>query len=183
MRGLATIADMPNPPPGPAPGSAVPSAASRWPSRITLILAAAALALSGWALFRTFPDSATELRYTGEQQQQAEQRACAAADLVRRGVTLNTGEPGPVAPDDVAGTLAAAANARLALYDGGQYLLARLEPATPTELAEAVQRLAGGLTDLAAAATAGVPDSDPAQTARRADAEAADAEVRRLCAG
>jgi hypothetical protein len=33
-------------------------------------------------------------------------------------------------------------NARISLYDGGQYLLARLDPATPPELADAVKKFA-----------------------------------------
>ena len=67
----------------------------------------------------------------------------------------------------------AAANARVALFDGGQYLLAQLDPATPDDVAEDVRRFADLLMEIGAAAMAGVPNTDPAQTARLADAEAA----------
>ncbi|WP_264011022.1 hypothetical protein [[Mycobacterium] manitobense] len=171
---------MSQPLPGETPDTGVPQR-SRWVSGTALVLAVAALGLSGWALWRTFPGSAADVQYPQAQRDQARQNACAAVDLVRTGVSLNTGEPGPVAPDDVAGSLAAAANARLSLFDGGQYLLARLDPATPTELSDAVHRLADALMDIAAAATAGAQNSDPDQAARLRDADAADAEVRRLC--
>ncbi|MEV3905776.1 hypothetical protein AB0K11_25940 [Mycobacterium sp. NPDC050551] len=171
---------MSQPSPGEMPDKAVPQR-SRWVSGTALVLAVAALGLSGWALWRTFPGSTSDARYPQEQRDQAKQKVCAAAELVRTGVSLNTGEPAPVAADDVAGSLAAAANARLSLFDGGQYLLARLDPATPAELSDAVHRLADGLMDIAAAATAGAQNSDPDQAGRLRDADAADAEVRRLC--
>lgn len=49
---------------------------------------------------------------------------------------LNTNQANPV-PGDPTGDLAVAANARLALYSGGDYLLRRLtaEPATPASCA------------------------------------------------
>ncbi len=171
---------MSQPLPGETPDTGVPQR-SRWVSGTALVLAVGALGLSGWALWRTFPGSAADVQYPQAQRDQAKQNACAAANLVRTGVSLNTGETEPVAPDDVAGSLAAAANARLSLFDGGQYLLARLEPATPVELSDAVHRLADALTDIAAAATAGAQNSDPDPAARWRDADAADAEVRRLC--
>lgn len=172
---------MSQPPPG-APTAAAPPAPPRrrLVPATALVLAVVAVGLSGWALWRTFPGS-SEPEYTPEQRDQATRRVCAAADLVRNGVTLNTGEPGPVAVGDVAGSMAAAANARLSLYDGGQYLLARLDPATPADLATAVHRLADGLMDIAAAATAGAQNADPDQAARLQEAESADATVRDLC--
>ena len=49
-----------------------------------------------------------------------------------------------------------AANARLSLYDGGQYLLARLDPATLPELSDAVKKFSNLLMDIGASATAGM---------------------------
>ncbi len=74
-----------------------------------------------------------------------------------------------------------AANARLALSDGGQYLLARLDPATPTDLAAEIKRFANQLMDIGAAATAGVPNTDAAQAARLQDAEAAATAITDRC--
>ena len=57
--------------------------------------------------------------------------------------------------------MAVAANARVALYDGGQYLLARLQPDTPPELADAIRKFANNLMDIGARSTSGIPNSDP----------------------
>lgn len=73
-------------------------------------------------------------------------------------------------------------NARAALFDGGQYLLARMDPATPPELASQIHRFADLVMDIGAAATAGVPDSDPVQADRLEQAEDASAQISGLCA-
>jgi hypothetical protein len=62
--------------------------------------------------------------------------------VVRKGVSLNSNLQPPGGPEDVTGSLAVVANARISLYDGGQYLLVRLDPATPPDLADAVKTLA-----------------------------------------
>ena len=102
-------------------------------------------------------------------------------DFVRRGVSLNTNLEPPGGPGDVTGSMAVAANARVSLYDGGQYLLANLDPATPVDLADAVRAFANNLMDIGAAATAGAQNSDPDQAARLRDADAANATVTELC--
>jgi hypothetical protein len=183
-RGAATITDMSQPSPAGVPGAVVPPPPQR--SRLlpatALVIALAALALSGWAVWRTFAQTATEPEYTQAQRDQAKQSVCAAAELVRKGVALNTSEPSPAASGDVIGSLAVAANARLSLFEGGQYLRARLGPAVPTALSDAVGELADGLMDIGAAATAGAVNTDSDQAARLRDAEAADGRVRELCA-
>ena len=73
-------------------------------------------------------------------------------------------------------------NARLAAYAGGLYLSDRMNPATPTELANEVRGFASVLTDIGAAATAGAGDSDPDQAARLKDADAANTKIGELCA-
>ena len=65
------------------------------------------------------------------------------------------------------GHVAVAANARVALFDGGQYLLARLDPRRLPTLADKIRTFANQLMDIGAAATAGVPNTDPAQAGRR----------------
>ena len=74
-----------------------------------------------------------------------------------------------------------AANARIALYDGGQYMLARVDPATQPELADAVKKFANLLMDIGAGATAGQQNSQPEQAARLKEADAANGTITELC--
>jgi hypothetical protein len=69
----------------------------------------------------------------------------------------------------------------VALYDGGQYLLNKLDEATPTDLADAIRKFANNLMDIGAAATAGAPNSEPEQAARLKDADASNATITELC--
>lgn len=148
---------------------------------VTLAVAVVAVALAAWAVFRPAPAPPSAPEYTAAQQADAKTGICAAADLVRRGVSLNTNLPVPGGAGDVTGSLAVAANARLSLSDGGQYLLQRLDPATPSELAEPVRRFANTLMDIGAAATAGALNTDPEQAARLRDADAVNATVVEVC--
>jgi hypothetical protein len=149
---------------------------------ITLVVAIAAAALSGWLLIRLAREGAPNApNYSSAQRADAKQKICAAAALVRKGVSLNTNLQPPGGPEDVTGSLAVAANARIALYDGGQYLLARLDPATPTELADAVKKFGNLLMDIGAGATAGQQNSEPEQTARLKEADAANTTITELC--
>lgn len=96
---------------------------------------------------------------------------------MRQTAVLNTNQANPV-PGDPTGDLAVAANARLALYSGGDYLLRRLtaEPATPAELRDAVRSLANALQELAVNYLAGAPDSvvTPLRLALERDTRAVD---------
>ncbi|MCV7422799.1 hypothetical protein H7K45_19810 [Mycobacterium yunnanensis] len=158
---------------------------------LVTLLSVVAIALSAWTLLKPArpaasnePASSTDVRtsFTADQTAQAKTKICTVFDVVRKGVTLNTNLPVPGGPDDTLGTLAVAANARLALFNGGQYLLARIDPATPTELADAVRNFANNLLDVGANATAGALNIDPAQSERLRNADAINADVDRLCA-
>jgi hypothetical protein len=142
-----------------------------------LVIAVAALALSGW----TWWQARSEPSYSPEQQSTAREAICRAFASVRTGVATYTHLEAPGGDGDVTGSLAIAANARGALMDGGQYLLTRLEPATPPDLADAVRRFANGLLDFGAAATAGAPNSDPDQTARQRDLDAMGGTLSQMC--
>jgi hypothetical protein len=149
---------------------------------ITLVVAIAAAALSGWLLIRLAQEGTPNSpNYSGAQRADAKQKICTATDLVRKGVSLNTNLQPPGGPEDVTGSLAVAANARVALYDGGQYLLARLDPATPPELADAVKKFGNLLMDIGAGATSGQQNSEPEQAARLKDADAANTTITELC--
>lgn len=135
-------------------------------SVIALIVALAALGLAGWTAFKPAAKDDAAPVYTDTQQTEAKTKICAATDLVRKGVSLNTNLQPPGGEADVTGSLAVAANARISLSDGGQYLLARLDPAVPQQLASDVTTFANTLMDIGAASIAGALNTDPEQAAR-----------------
>ena len=147
---------------------------------ITLVVAIAAAGLSGWLLIRQ-NETAKSPTFSDAQRADAKKKICAATDTVRKGVSLNTNLQPAGGPEDITGTLAVAANARLSLYDGGQYLLARVDPATPQDLADAVKKFGNLLMDIGAAATAGQQNTEPEQTARLKDADATNATITGMC--
>jgi hypothetical protein len=145
-----------------------------------LVLALAALGLASWTALRPAPKPSAGV-FSAAQQSEAKVAACGAANLVRRGVSLNTNLQSPGGEGDVTGSLAVAANARLSLSEGGHYLLHRLDDATPAELSDAVQKFANTLMDIGAAATAGAQNTDPDQAARLQAADTENARVAELC--
>ncbi len=147
-------------------------------SSAALLISVVAVVLAGWALYRSYN---AEPSYTDQQRADAKRAICEAMDIVRKGVSLNTNLVPEGGPSDVTGAQAVAANARVSLYDGGQYLLARLDPATPPELADAVRKFADNLLDIGANATAGASNDDPAQASRLDDADAMNASIMEMC--
>jgi hypothetical protein len=147
---------------------------------VAVVLALIAVGLAAWAAFRPAKEPAAPT-YTAAQQSDARAKICAAADVVRRGVSLNTNLPIPGGEGDVTGSLAVAANARLSLSNGGQYLLARLDPATPSDLADPVREFANELLDIGAGSIVGLQNSDPAQAARLKAADAANVKIAEAC--
>lgn len=147
-------------------------------SYLSLAVAVVSLCVAVFTLLRTLGG---EAEYTDAQRSEATSAICAAFETVRTGVATNTNIEAPGGSGDIVGALAVAANARIALLDGGQYLMARLDPATPTELASDVRRFANQLMDIGAAATAGVPNTDPVQAGRLQDAQAASTAVSDRC--
>ena len=148
---------------------------------VALVLSVVAVALAAWAVLRRTPSGPAEPTYTAGQQSNAKTAICAATDLVRRGVSLNTNLQIPGGEADVTGSLAVAANARVSLSDGGQYLISRLDPATPADLAASVKEFANTLLDIGAAATAGSPNTDPEQAARLRTADTQNTAVIERC--
>jgi hypothetical protein len=144
-----------------------------------VVLALAALGLSAWTALR--PARTPEPTYSAAQRDDAKVAICNAANVVRKGVSLNTNLQSPGGPGDVTGSLAVAANARLSLFQGGQYLIERLDRATPPEVADGVTKLAHTLMDIGAAATAGAQNTDDDQAARLRDADTENAQLSELC--
>ena len=151
-------------------------------SVLALIVALIAVGLAVWGLVKTPAQSQSEQVFTGTRTDDPKGAICDAFNVVRNGVQINTNLQPPGGPDDVTGSMAVAANARVSLYDGGQYLLARLQPDTPTDLADAVRKFANNLMDIGAAATAGAQDADPEQAARLRTADADNTKIAQMCA-
>lgn len=86
--------------------------------------------------------------FTEQQTSEAKTKMCASYKKVHQAVLVNTGRVGDTDPTAVLGL---AANARLALYNGGDYLLKTLatQPATPPDLASAIRQLANSYQELA----------------------------------
>lgn len=185
---VATIGAMPDPSkhdkPTGSPHRKQPRDRGQLPLLAVAVLALVALGLASWALLRPTAGggSSTEPTYTDAQRADAKGKVCAAFNTVRTGVSQNTNLQAPGGAEDIVGNLAVAANARLSLYDGGQYLLARLDPATPPDLANAVRSFGNTLMDIGASATAGERNTDPEQAARLRDADAANRTIGGLCA-
>lgn len=76
---------------------------------------------------------------------------------------------------------AVAGNARLALLGGGQYLIDSLDSQTPSDLADAVRSFGQNLQDIGIHALAGVPNSDPEQSARLTQGDVANQQLQSLC--
>jgi hypothetical protein len=148
-------------------------------SVLALVVALVAVGLAIWGLVKT--PSQSEQVFTGTATDDPKGAICDAFNVVRNGVQINTNLQPPGGPQDITGSMAVAANARVALYDGGQYLLARLQPDTPADLADAVRKFANNLMDIGARSTSGIPNSEPAQAARLKEADTANATITNLC--
>jgi hypothetical protein len=192
------------------PDSVTPTSHSRSSSRgaaalpvVALVVAVAALGLIGWMWFHPRSSNAPEANtdpgsgqffgstvrpqppgqppaYTDTQRADAKTKICEAYSTVDRGLRRNT-NLAPQGGDTDVGGLAIAANWRVSVYDGGQYLLARLDPATPPDLAEPVRNLGNVLMDVGAAATAGVDNPEPAQAARIQEVDRLEAIIVERC--
>jgi hypothetical protein len=155
------------------------------------VIAIAALSLAGWLLLRpmlgvsqsAYGDSLSASDYSDSQQADAKAKVCAAHGIVSNGVSLNIKMAAPVGDGDVTGQMAAAANARISLFFVGEYLLAKLDPATPSELAGDVRTFANNLMDIGAATTAGVSNADPTQAKRLTDTDELNNKIVKLCTG
>ncbi|MDT5342799.1 MAG: hypothetical protein QOE52_1983 [Mycobacterium sp.] len=124
------------------------SKSSRWTTLAALAIAviAAAVAIAAW--FRPALESSSPT-FTDQQTAQAKKNVCSAYTAVHQGVVRNT-HLTDSNPNDPAGQLAIAANARLALLGGGAYLrdTVAAQPATPADLAQAVNSVANTIEQL-----------------------------------
>jgi hypothetical protein len=154
----------------------------KWALVAVAVVAVAALSLAGWLLLRPAAGATRSASdFSDSQQADAKAKVCAAHVVVSNGVSINTKMAPPGGDGDVTGALAVAANARMSLFFGGEYLLAKLDPATPSDLAEQVRTFANNLMDIGAAATAGVPNGDAEQSARLKDTDALNNKIVDMC--
>lgn len=137
---------------------------------IALVIALIATGLAVWALL-SMPDesSAAQGMPAGDAASGAsasgdpKQRLCDAAQVVAVAVQMQTNAnlgPEPAAVEAVA------ANARLAMLGGGEYLLTELGPDTPPEMVDTARSFANSLRAIGINALAGVPNAEPAQADR-----------------
>ena len=145
---------------------------SRWAAPAALVIAVIAVVLAIWALVGASSNGSTTL--AGD----PKTRVCAAFGTVSKAVPLQTHND--LGPDPVA-QAAVAANARLSLVGGGVYLLNSLDSATPSELADVVRSFGNSLQDIGMHALAGEVNSDPAQSARLAEADSTRLRIVDLC--
>jgi hypothetical protein len=113
---------------------------------LTLALATIAVAVAVAAWFRAAHGGPS---FNADQVSQAKTNVCAAYVTVRQGVVENTHMRDPD-PNVLTGKLAVATSARLALVGGGAYLSDRLaaQPATPADLAKAVNSMSATIEQL-----------------------------------
>ncbi len=164
-----------------------PGGQSRGLTYLALAIAviATVLAIIGW--FRpSSPPPAPHTgaaTYTEQQIADAKQRACAAFELVDKGVVLQTGggNPRPAPSNDPVMAEARAADARLSLVAGSSYLRDHVDPATAPTLASAIRNYATVLTNLAQNYLAGIKDADPVQEALLKESDAAFTQLHELC--
>ena len=123
---------------------------SRWAAPVALLIALIAVGLAVWALL----SASSKAPARAEQEGDPKARVCNAFDTVSQAVQMQT--HADLGPDPVA-QKAVAANARLAMVGGGDYLLSHLDPKTPPELADAVRSFANNLEDIGMNALAEVP--------------------------
>jgi hypothetical protein len=142
---------------------------SRWPTYAALAIAVLALAIAVLGWFH--PHSASPA-FTAQQTADAKTNVCTASTIARQAVVTNTHLVNPRGDDQI-GTLAVAANARLALLGGGAYLRERLdaEPATPADLAKAVTAMIGTIDQLGISYLAGASNSDQNPLRKNLDTE------------
>ena len=169
-----TVEDDDTPTARPTPQT--PRSSSRWVAPVALVIALIAAVAAGWAVLR--PPPGTDKPAAEAPSADAKANACNAFRTVTAAVAIQTHAN---AGADPAAIQAVAANARLAMAGGGTYLLARIGPGTPPELADAIRDFATGLQDIAINALAGVTNDNPEQAARLRDAEATNSKVANLC--
>ena len=128
-------------PPLPSTSPPVSRRSTQWPAvaAVAIALIALGVAISSW--FRPLPEnkppsSRPAPNFSTQQIGDAKVKVCAAYDRIHHAVLANTARNGGTDPASVLGL---AANARIALYDGGEYLDESLSAATSHAIGASVR--------------------------------------------
>lgn len=165
-------------------GSGRPQRASFSVALVSLVVALVAVGFAVAAWLRPVPTAGSSPMsapaYSDQQIADAKGNVCEAYRLAKHALVVSTHKPDPVAGDE-SGSLAAAANGRLAVLASAYYLQYRLaeEPAAPVALATAIRSLTSSLMKFGIQALGDQPSSalDPLRHAM--DSESAN--IDRLC--
>lgn len=148
-----------------------------WIAPLALVISLLAAGVAGWALLKPAP-APPEMGNPAVADPKAQ--ACEAFFLVSNGVALQSRlDVGP----DPAAQQAVAANARLAMSGGADYLRSKLASNTPAELAEPIAGFADQLQTIATYYLAGQTNDSPEQAARLKAADVSSKNIVALCKG
>ena len=161
----------------PVPLPPVPSRGpATWIAPLALVISLLAAVAAGWALLRPAPAAQGGNPAVADPKGQI----CSAFFLVSNGVALqsrlNIGS-------DPSAQQAIAANARLAMSGGADYLRSKLASNTPAELAAPITAFADQLQTIAQYYLAGDNNDNPDQAARLKDADVSSKNIAALCKG
>lgn len=162
-------------PPVPLPPAPVRGRAG-WIAPLALVIALLAALAAGWALLKPAPAAQGGNPAVADPKGQI----CSAFFLVSNGVALQTRLN---VGSDPSAQQAIAANARLAMSGGANYLRTRLASNTPAELAEPVTTFADQLQTIAQYYLAGENNDSPDQAARLKEADVSSRNIAALCKG
>ncbi|TXI51655.1 hypothetical protein [Mycolicibacter arupensis] len=151
--------------PAPAPA---PAASTTGPLLIAAAVALVAGLLGGAAVAAFWHPSSggssSGGKFSAQQADDAKKNVCDAVVMARQAVANNMHMKNPD-PENPIAQLAVAANARLSLTAGAAYLRGRLEaePATPEDIVDSTEKMAGALERLNLSYLVGQPNSEREQ--------------------
>lgn len=153
-----------------------------WMAPVALVLSLLAAVGAGWALFKPAPEAAG-ISASGVTTDDPKSTTCKAFKTVSDAVFLQTNrapspDMGAAAP---AAAEAIAANARLAMLGGANYLLDRLPTNATEDLAGEVRKFADQLNNIGMNALAGIPNDKPEQADLLRGAEESNRKLVDLC--
>jgi hypothetical protein len=144
-----------------------------WIAVLALLVGAVGVGLSVWALVTSSAKQPAP-SFAGD----SKTRVCAAFETTAKAVLSQTNAK--LGPEPVQQAVVAA-NARLSLLGGGDYLLRQIDSATPGDLAAAVTAFANDIQALGINYLAGAVSTDPAQAELTKRADAAMTAITDLC--
>jgi hypothetical protein len=169
----------PKPPVG---SSSHAPAAQKLPAWLTLVALGIAVIALGLAVVNFFFPSSGSKKYSSQETQDAKVHICEVTGTVRQATSINTNMSNPV-PGDPIGGLSVAANARLALYAGGSYVLQQtaVTPAAPADLNKAAAGLGETMQELGINYLAGASADSSVQQPLRDKLSSQIADLDQLC--